>query len=316
MASPPSSSFDETAFLTQVIRSCATIATYFRPELGAMLALWFCQRHREAAGIKPAQVRFLSVHTKTLKDGILGIGLAEDVGPKIMGSGWTIGRSSLGGSAAMAIFRTLDSEDRILFRTLAEAISDDEEGVNVHKKLLKDTRLWKNLPIRHQVLATSLWVAYEYVKEMLDDHALYEWFACYLNGMVKKRDEKALADHVAQQAQYLPSGLAILPHNAPAKTSHAALNRGAKLAFFSKEVGSNTWLLGVTKSFKTAIPESTMRELKESISSTLPDACITEDLRTVGWVGQNPLVCTKTEFEQKRNTLLNAVIRVLEKKSN
>lgn len=316
MASPTGSSFDETVELTQVIRSCTKIATHLRPDLDALLSLWLCQRHREVVGLKPAQLLFIKAGTESIEEGVLAVDVGVGAGLKRMGAGWSIKRSERGGSAAMAVYRTLTPDDRYLFQTVVEAISDADEGENVHKRWLKKTKAWKNRPVRNQVLTTSLWVAFGCASEILDDHALYKWFSCYLQGMVKSRDEKLLAEEAARQAQYMPSGLAILPHNAPSKASNVAFKRGARLAFFSQEAGGDRWILGITKSTHLDMPDEVMQELKHTISEVMPDAFIHEDLRTVGWVGKSPLVCSKREFEQRRTALLNAVIGVLERKMN
>lgn len=299
-----------------VVCSARTIATHVRPDLDAVLAVWICQRIRKHAGLSPARVVFLPASETSIDGDVFAIAVGKGKGIVPCGSGKSLRKSSIGGSASMAVFRALSEADRDVLATVVQAISDeDETGTSIHVENLKtsgskgEATRWESRHIREPIMATTIWSAFEfYSMAVLDDEKILETWSAVFDGLLASGLKKREADHASSQAELKFNGrLAILPHGAPQEATKLAFKSGALVVVFSSFLGHDKWTLGVVKKTGEEARFIDFHDYQTLLRKYVPDIFVHEGGFLAGWTVKAPLTCGASEFRDRQSALILAV---------
>lgn len=306
----------------RVVCNARRFATHLRPDLDAVLAVWICQRIRRHAGLPPAEVIFISASTNSVPLDVLAIDVGLGKGVQRFGHGRSIKRSSIRGSASMAVYRALPDEDRLIIEPLVFAISDaDEKGDNVHWHNLQEsvypdgTRRWDNTQLRTRIVNTTMWAIFDDLAAVAEDAELLHTWSRIFDGALAQGVKKREAAHASEKAEFKFDGmLAVLPHNAPPQTSKEVFKKGAKMVVFSSHLGGNLWTLGVSRKSGDDARQIDLIEGQSILKRHLPGIFIHPGGFMAGWTIKAPLQASADDFRDMRRNLIDAIGELLRNK--
>ena len=308
---------DEPGGIVRVACSVTTLVTHLRPDLDALLAVWMCQRLRHHAGISPAKVLFVPANVRGVEEGVLAVDMGTSKGVRSFGKGHCLKWSAHpeGGSSCMAVWRALPEDELHIFENMVRAVSDaDQRGENIHRIISKKGMgaAMLNESARNQVLATNIWTMHQAMMSVHSDEQLWSIWSTVFDGILVSGLLVRQAEQYASRSNMLCQGLlAVLPHNAPLPTSRFVFDRGAKLAVFSSEIGSDRWTLGVTRSASQSAMFINLAKYQDEITALIPGIYIHPSGYLAGWTATAPLFASREEFEKKRADLIRAVVHVI-----
>jgi hypothetical protein len=299
----------------RVVCQCRKLATHLRPDLDATLAIWMCQRIRKNVNLQTVEVIFIPSSTTSVDNGIFAVDLGLGRGVQRFGHGRSLKRSSIKGSAAMAVSKALPEADRIVLDPLVQAISDaNEKGDNIHVLTLQDstfpdgTKRWDHSPLRHQIVNTTMWAIFDDLLYVADDQEVLRIWSLVFDGILAEGLKKREALQASDNAELRFNGvMAILPHNAPQQTSKAVYGRGAKIAVFSSYLGGDRWTLGVSRKSGDDARFIDFHDNQHILKKYVPDLFIHPGGFMAGWTIKSPLVCSADDFKFKREALIVGV---------
>lgn len=303
----------------RVVCLAKKLATHLRPDLDAVLAIWICQRIRRQASIPPAEVIFIPSSTSSAEAGTLAVDIGLGRGLQRFGFGRSLKRSSIKGSAAMALFRALPDDDRAMLESVVQAVSDaDEKGENIHTLTLQEslyhdgTKRWDNKPLRNQILATNMWATFHNLSCVLKDVEILKYWSSVFDGIIAAGLKQREAVHASDQAEFMFGGLlAILPHGAPQETSRVVYQKGAKLVLFSSYLGGDRWTLGVSRKSGDDARFIDFLEQAQFLKKFVPDLFIHPGGFMAGWTVKSPMAGSADDFKTKKAALIAGVCEML-----
>jgi hypothetical protein len=290
----------EPYLLRQLILEASVLASHIYADLDGIVSLLLAKQIRASAGKPPAEVLFIQANTSFLEEGVLALDMGEGRGVQRLGDGYSIKASALGGSATMAVLRCMDPEDHHIFRSWAKAVSNADEGRNIHTQTMeRHGDLYEEE--KSQIKTTVDWFTHGSLMRVMGDYELLYWWEQKFRGMLVSGRIAKVAAEQARIAEFLYHNLfAILPENASSDATKFVTKAGAVIVTFSASMGGNRWKLGLT----TRSNFINFATIGNRMLEEFPDIFVDQRGRLIGWTAKGPLCCTRKEYEERKAAFL------------